>query len=531
MDLRCRWRLPVAVAAALIVLAPASRANDAGEAQALLGRMAEAMKTQNYDGTFIYLRGASLDLMRILHSAGPEGEVERLISLNGPPREVIRDKRSVVCIFSDTQSVLVEKSQGEARPLFPSHLGEGGQALGNHYTFSFLSPDRVAGRPARVLYIHPKTPDRYGYRLWVDSQSAMLLKSVVLGEHDHTLEQILFVRLDLPARIPEHLLKPGIGSQGFHWYTKYKAAPLRSPVGKGEVTVGWLPDGFVLRERRVEPREGSGPSRQYVYGDGLAVVSIFIEAQGEESPQGGSEIGAVNTYSTIRDGSQITVVGEVPEETVRRIAESLTLRIPPGAGGAGGEMGAGAARTADRPKAGGESGKSAEHGKAEPTKPDPIKSGGANKAEPPKANAGEPGKGEPGKAAESSPAKDEHESGRSTSEPTKKTDSSAKGEPGKPTEGEAKGTEPSKPTGAAARTKADPEQSTEEGEAGRAVETGVETGKGEAGKPGSPTRATDGEAGKGEAGRSVPDPAKPAAAAKLEGEPSKPRGDPGAPTH
>jgi sigma-E factor negative regulatory protein RseB len=63
-----------------------------------------------------------------------------------------------------------------------------------------------------------------------------------------------------------------------------------------------------------------------VYSDGLASVSVFIERSGDPVPvaAGYSSLGAINTYSTLRGGYQITVVGEVPASTVRQIAASVS---------------------------------------------------------------------------------------------------------------------------------------------------------------------------------------------------------------
>jgi len=80
-------------------------------AQELINRMSHAARDLNYDGTFIYRRGQQIDTMRLIHKIGKDGEIERLVSLTGSAREVIRNKNSVTCIFPDDKVVMVGKSR------------------------------------------------------------------------------------------------------------------------------------------------------------------------------------------------------------------------------------------------------------------------------------------------------------------------------------------------------------------------------------------------------------------------------------
>jgi sigma-E factor negative regulatory protein RseB len=65
-----------------------------------------------------------------------------------------------------------------------------------------------------------------------------------------------------------------------------------------------------------------------MYSDGLASVSVFIEA--DESSyhhlEGASSLGALNAYGTKVDDHYLTVMGEVPATTILQIANS-TRRI------------------------------------------------------------------------------------------------------------------------------------------------------------------------------------------------------------
>ena len=52
-----------------------------------LNRMVSAAKQLNYSGTFTYLSGQRFETMRVAHAVGESGEIERLETLDGSPRE------------------------------------------------------------------------------------------------------------------------------------------------------------------------------------------------------------------------------------------------------------------------------------------------------------------------------------------------------------------------------------------------------------------------------------------------------------
>ena len=74
-----------------------------------------------------------------------------------------------------------------------------------------------------------------------------------------------------------------------------------------------------------------------MYSDGLATVSVFVEAQRDpvagtddkSSPpadppmQGLARVGSGFAFSTVVQGHQVTAVGEVPAQTVEFIAHSV----------------------------------------------------------------------------------------------------------------------------------------------------------------------------------------------------------------
>lgn len=70
-------------------------------------RMQTATQNLNYQGTLVYLQSGQVQSMRVVHKADQNGEVERLINLNGAAREIIRKDDVVTCYMPDRKMVSV----------------------------------------------------------------------------------------------------------------------------------------------------------------------------------------------------------------------------------------------------------------------------------------------------------------------------------------------------------------------------------------------------------------------------------------
>ena len=296
----------------------------------VLVAMHNATRTLNYDGVFVYHRADQLGSMRLIHRYADEVETERLISLSGPAHEVIRNGTLVTCLSADQHGDVSDKNP--SRDIIGIGFSAPVEKLRNSYTFTFDGKDRVAGRAAVVVAVNPLAPDRYAYRLWLDEQTRLLLRSAILDLNGHPLEQVQFTQLDVRAEIPSELLKPDLAGSAFQWRTDVEgdnasvsAAPVTPTPPMWQAS--WLPRGFEFKETTIQPKSDlSAPSSHLVYSDGLSMVSVFVEAVSDEKHalRGESSRGAVNAFSRLDSKHQITVVGEVPLLTLKRIAESVT---------------------------------------------------------------------------------------------------------------------------------------------------------------------------------------------------------------
>ena len=302
----------------------AAEADTSSQARQLINDMSRAGRQLNYDGVFVYRHGNRMDTMRIIHKADGNKEQERLVSLTGFAREVIRDSESVTCYFPDNQAVMVERSR--PKKFLATQLPEPIEKIADYYAFSIGGKDRVAGRPTWIVNIVPRDDYRYGYQLWIDEETRLMLKSELKDDSGWPVEQILFTDIAFLPEVPPELLKPAISGKGYTWYNNSAAGATTMAADKSGWEVTSLPGGFMMSSReKQEAVENSMPLEHMVYSDGLAMVSVFIEKVNEVSiPQAQpTKIGGVNAFATSIDGYQITAVGEVPQKTVRLMANSV----------------------------------------------------------------------------------------------------------------------------------------------------------------------------------------------------------------
>ena len=321
---------PLTLIAAALAAMTTAHAGDR-EARQWLERMSEALATRNYEGRFFYLRDSRSEAMRIFHRVDKGKVTERLVSLDGSGREIIRNQAEVISYLPDRRMVLVEK-RTDANTLLgavPSYNEE----LEAHYSIERGPFTKALGRRTQVIMVQPRDQFRYGYKLWLDDETAMPLKSQLCDRNGKVIEQILFAELNFRDRIPADSLKPSISAEGFRWVRQDAQQPQLAAAQAGWGAIR-LPAGFRLTAWRVQFIAGSSvPVQHLVYSDGLASVSVFIEpADPRAQPMKGlAQVGAAFAYSRALDGHQVTAVGEVPPETVEAIAASVTKEEAPAA--------------------------------------------------------------------------------------------------------------------------------------------------------------------------------------------------------
>ena len=325
--------LPFAFMGVLLSSLP-QLARSADDARDWLQRMNQALSTRNYDGTFFHLSEGRVETMRIVHRVRAGHVTERLQSLDGSGREFVRNNDELTCYLPDQHTVLVQPRSD--RGPFLGTLPQFGQGVDEFYQIESLAAARVLGRAAHVIAVNPKDQFRFGYRIWLDEKTAMPLKTQLCDSRGQVIEQILFARLDMPESIADSELTPAVRTEGLRWVRQGPSEENASPA-LSSYRASELPPGFHLTVSGAQTLGGaSEPARHLVYSDGLATVSVFVEAQPASAAadpsttaptdppmHGLARVGSGFAYSTVVQGHQVTAVGEVPAKTVEFIAHSV----------------------------------------------------------------------------------------------------------------------------------------------------------------------------------------------------------------
>jgi sigma-E factor negative regulatory protein RseB len=308
-----------------LALPVAAFATQLEEVQGWLEKMQRAAHMVNYEGTFVYGQQGQLSSMRIIHRVTPQGEQERLISMDGTGREVIRDANKVTCFLPDSNAVVVEKTRPAKQfpPEFPMRIDE----LMDFYTFSLAGNSKVAGHRTQGIKILPKDPYRYGHHLWVEKKTGLLLKTHLLNEQGKPIEQFVFTQVTFLDEVPDEYLVTTVDSTGFTWY-EAKESSEKTNDEQPDLNVAWLPGGFREDMARMQKMPNGGmPVKHMVFSDGMSSVSVFFEEGMEHDLSnlvGGSRMGAINAHGRSLGEYHVTVVGEVPQVTVQKICEAIT---------------------------------------------------------------------------------------------------------------------------------------------------------------------------------------------------------------
>ncbi len=294
------------------------------DAAAWLQKMVVAAQKLNYTGTFTYQSGGNTETSRITHLVGANGEQEKLEVLDGSPREVLRSNDEVKCFLPDDKTVIIERRwQFKGFPaLLPSSFG----GLGEYYKIHKGDLSRVAGLESQLIILEPRDSLRYGHLLWADTSSGLLLKARMVNERNEPIEQFAFSQVQVGGTIDRDLLKSKYSDQSNAWRVQNAHAEETSPAAGDWILKTPLP-GF---------RKSAGMKRQtgragveaahFVFSDGLASISVFIEPLADHEAKIESatySAGAINVYKRTVGNNLITILGEVPPATLKRLGEGI----------------------------------------------------------------------------------------------------------------------------------------------------------------------------------------------------------------
>jgi len=311
----------------------ADGAAQAREVRAWLMRIHDAASHRNFQGTFVVSGGGAVSSARIAHYCEGPNQFERSESLDGQARLVFRHNDVVTTLWPAAHVATVE--QRTLLVEFPALLQAGDDRIAEFYEVRPQGAERIAGLEANVLVVKPRDGYRYGYRLWAEQASGLLLRADVLGERNEVLETSAFSDVAIGVKPqPESVLAPMKKLDAYRVVrpvltpTKLEAegwAMRQSVPGFRQVSCVKRPmdgQGETLPADRAAPEQ---QTLQTIYSDGLTYVSVFIEpfnAQRHPRPMLAS-VGPTQTLMQQQGEWWVTVVGDVPAATLRMFSKGL----------------------------------------------------------------------------------------------------------------------------------------------------------------------------------------------------------------
>lgn len=316
-----------------------------------LHAMDSAFRNLNYDGEFSYYvahhsrvriqrrqgdrafsvtmdvaRDDKVATFRIVHMVIDGEERERIVHLGGPRREILRTGTQVSYLLPLGEESFAAEDALPAGS--PTRLFMRSQDLAANYRFGFSGRTQVMGRSAVCIQVNPLDDNRYGYLLWLDEETGLLLRSELRDAHGTYLEMVQFTSLRVGDSVSANSLEPDLSGVLVQPVSKGVADP-PPPAVPDEWTVGWVPTGFRMTDARVRDQARGGV--HVMFNDGLATFSLFVEPAPATSAEGlisrtGATLVLSHNLAGERGDHLVTVVGEVPPETAQRIATSVRPR-------------------------------------------------------------------------------------------------------------------------------------------------------------------------------------------------------------
>jgi sigma-E factor negative regulatory protein RseB len=303
-----------------LVLTQAS-AEEKPSAEALLYQMNQASQQLNYEISYILIKKSSIEPLMYRHAKTEQNQYAHLVYLSGPIREVIRRGNEISYIEAGVDPFSIQSGNMVA-PLMPM-LDADIDQVSKYYDFVLMGRAREAGATTQVVRVVPKDGQRYSYLMWVDERSKLPLRADLVDRDGEVLEQYRAVSYSVNPRIAD--LLSGLDKVQL---PDVLAFPKQEPK-TSFWQVEWIPAGFDahnLNRYTIAATEKVVESR--MYSDGLFSFSVYVSDRDDSSVK--SQLvrqGRRTLQELIKGDKEITVVGDIPPATAKRIAASIVFDL------------------------------------------------------------------------------------------------------------------------------------------------------------------------------------------------------------
>ena len=284
-----------------------------------LHAMETALKSSAFQGTLIHAGANQIDTLQVFHATFDGIEYEHVVSLDASAQEVIRDDSKIFCFNQQLRNGRVSIVRSNDRWL---GLLSALHNADRYYTLNLGKQQKVVQRLAQVVNIIPRDQFRYQHKLWIDLSSSIPVKSQIIDSHGKVLEQLMFASLTVNQSIPRSLFRLPLDSKQYRWVTQKSEL---IPDSQQNWHLVGKPAGFEVINYMQHHHPDSEKTTHILLGDGISMVSVYINLPTITTQTRNKDfnVGAINLVTSENNGYRVTVIGEVPLQTVRLIADSV----------------------------------------------------------------------------------------------------------------------------------------------------------------------------------------------------------------
>ncbi|MGY5955846.1 sigma-E factor regulatory protein RseB [Kosakonia sp. BK9b] len=286
---------------------------------ALLQQMNVASQSLNYELSFISINKQGVESLRYRHARLNDQPLAQMLQMDGPRREVVQRGNEISYFepglepFTLNGNYIVDS--------LPTLVYTDFKRLSPYYDFISVGRTRIADRLCEVIRVVARDGTRYSYIVWMDSDTHLPMRVDLLDRDGETLEQFRVIAFTVNGQV----------ANSMQTLAKASLPPLLSVPAGDNVDFNWvptwLPQGFseVSSSRRQLPTIDV-PVESRLYSDGLFSFSINVNRANQNSSDQMLRTGRRTVMTSVRDNAEITIVGELPPQTAKRLADSLKFK-------------------------------------------------------------------------------------------------------------------------------------------------------------------------------------------------------------
>lgn len=290
--------------------------------------MNKAHSSQSFIGKGSFWNGIDLTTIQFSQHIVDGKPQFKVRPLDGPQREITRTNETLSISLSpddELREVSDRLSGNSLSRLLPPDV----QQLSESYDITSLPDKRIADRYAVGVSIMPKVPDRYGFKIWIDKSSELLLRMEMCecDENQRLRNVVQFTELTILEGSTDSTSETNGEDDSDLSVNLVNEDQFASAGVQADWEPSFIPDGFVLSSTKTQ----DGALYNRTYSDGMNAFTVQTRpAPGDQKEDIqletilGPTVIVLRSAADSRGRSQIvTVVGDLPRRTIWKIAEGV----------------------------------------------------------------------------------------------------------------------------------------------------------------------------------------------------------------